>query len=178
MDEHRAAAAGNAGPRVMINLDNEIVEMILTRQAIGSRMGADLDGLIVMAIGGVFTPAVRRSDALCRERGKWTCVPVRTPPEPAEAERAARGAAITFAFVGLNSAASERHRQYECSGRKPATPGIARLAAYRNPGQRSFSCDWLHLGSSRFGPKYQFTLALLALNVLFRDCRNWRVGAI
>ncbi len=50
----------------MIDLDNEIVEMILARQAIGSRVRGDLDGPIVMAIGGVFTPAVRGPDALCR----------------------------------------------------------------------------------------------------------------
>ena len=44
MDEHRAAAAGDARPRVVVELDDEIVERVGARQPVGRAAGGTLTG--------------------------------------------------------------------------------------------------------------------------------------
>jgi hypothetical protein len=175
VDEDRAAAAGDARPRIVVNLDDKIIEIIYTCQPIGTCIRWHLDRSIIMAIGRVFAPTVRRGYPLCRKGCCWSRMPVGPPPKPPEPETAPRCTAVAFAFVRLDSATPERHWQSQHSCHEPATACVTRLAPYCNAGQGSF----LHrCNLALFGPKYQFPLALLALNVLFRDCRRGRAGVL
>ena len=58
MDEHRAAASLHARPRVVVELDDEIVEVVGAREAVGIAVGRKLDRLIVVAIGRILAPGV------------------------------------------------------------------------------------------------------------------------
>ena len=58
VDEDRAAAAGDAWPRIVVNLDDKIIKIICARQPIGICIRWHLDRSIIMAIGGVFAPTV------------------------------------------------------------------------------------------------------------------------
>ena len=62
MQEHGAAAAGDARARVVIDLDDEIVEMILARQPVALVVARDADRLVVMPVVGVFAPGVGGRD--------------------------------------------------------------------------------------------------------------------
>jgi len=59
VDEHRAAAASDARPRIVVNLDDKIIKIIRARQPIGICIRWHLDRSIIMAIGRVFAPTVR-----------------------------------------------------------------------------------------------------------------------
>src|SRR5262249_55588772 len=111
MDEHRATASGDTRPRIVINLDDEVIKIIDARQPISACGCGHFDWPIILAVSGIFAPTIRRGYALYRQRCRRTRVLVRTPPQPPEPEAAARRAAIAFALVGLDSAASERHWQ-------------------------------------------------------------------
>jgi hypothetical protein len=67
MDEHRAAAAGQARPRIVIDLDDEVIKMIIAPKAVARLPRRDADRAIVMsAVARVFAPSVQRSDAAKR----------------------------------------------------------------------------------------------------------------
>ena len=57
MQEHRAAAAGDARPRVVIDFDNEIVEMILAREAVAVLVQGEPQRPIVMTVD-ILAPGV------------------------------------------------------------------------------------------------------------------------
>jgi hypothetical protein len=52
------------------------------------------------------------------------------------------------------------------------SPGLRRIVM-RDKDRFCIDCSL-----ALFGPKYQFLLALLALNDLFRDCRKGRAGVL
>ena len=58
VNEDRTAAPRNTRARIVVNLDDEIVEIILARQAVDVCMRGYFDRPIVVAIGRVFAPAV------------------------------------------------------------------------------------------------------------------------
>src|SRR5262249_28649826 len=68
MQENSAAATGHAGPRVVIDFDDQIVEAVGPRQAIAWFTGRPLERLVVAPIGWVFTPGVVRPDPPDRQQ--------------------------------------------------------------------------------------------------------------
>src|ERR1700681_3238101 len=62
MQEHRAAAAGDARMGVVIDLDDKIIEMIVALQPIAAAVGIELHRLVVMAAGGGLAPGVPGAD--------------------------------------------------------------------------------------------------------------------
>ena len=58
MQEYRTTAAGHTGSAVVVDLDDEIVEVILAGQPVAGVVARQPDGLVVMAISGVFAPGV------------------------------------------------------------------------------------------------------------------------
>jgi hypothetical protein len=62
MYKYRAAAAGDAGPDVVIDLDEQIVEPVIPPKAVAWFMGRSLKGLIIAPIGRIFAPGVSRTD--------------------------------------------------------------------------------------------------------------------
>lgn len=80
MQEDGAAASGNAGTGVVIDLDDEIVEVIVPRQPVAAITRRARHGLIVMPVSRVFRPGVRRPDGPDRQMRSWPWVPVGSPP--------------------------------------------------------------------------------------------------
>ena len=138
MDEHRAAASGDTRPRIVINLDDEVIKIVHACQPISACACGYFDRPIVLAVSGIFAPTVRRGYALYRQRCRRAWVLVRAPPQTPEPEAAARRGAIALALVGLDSAVSKRHWKSQQPCPEPAPACIARLAPYCNPGQGSF----------------------------------------
>jgi hypothetical protein len=125
MQEDGAAAAGDARAAVVVDLDNEIIEPIVARQAVAATTAFQPHGPIVVAAGGVFAPGVFRADGAYRQKRGRPRVAVGAPPQSPRPERALGGAAIAFAFVGENAAAPECNRDGVGAGREPAAAAIA-----------------------------------------------------
>jgi hypothetical protein len=56
MEEHGAASPGDAGPSVVIDLDDEIVETIIPPQPVAWFIGRACERAVISAVGGVFAP--------------------------------------------------------------------------------------------------------------------------
>jgi hypothetical protein len=110
MQKHGAAAPGNAWPRVVVDLDNEIVETIGARQAVTAAIRRQPHRLVIMPVAGVFAPGVLGLDPPYRQVRPWPDVAVGAPPQLPRAEGASRGPAIALALVGEDAAPSQRHR--------------------------------------------------------------------
>ncbi len=63
MDEHGTAATGDAGPRIVIDLNKEVIEVIVAPKPVAWFIGRPPEGAVVPPVGGVFTPRVGRADA-------------------------------------------------------------------------------------------------------------------
>ena len=62
MDKYCAAPAGNAGARVLVYFDNEVIEMIVTPEPVAELTASHLDCPIVAAVLWVLAPCVHRSN--------------------------------------------------------------------------------------------------------------------
>ena len=80
MQKHRTAAAGDARRGVVVDLDNEIVEVILARQAVAGLPLREPDRLVVVAIIGVFAPGVFAANWAGRQQRPRPGVTVGAPP--------------------------------------------------------------------------------------------------
>src|ERR1700761_9440828 len=123
MKEYGAAATGDRGLRIVINLDDEIIEMIITAEPVASLVLPEVDGPIVTPAVGVFTPGVFRADRANGQKGRWPRVTVGAPPQPPGPESTARSTAVALALVGNDSAASQGHRNQVRARHQPA-PGM------------------------------------------------------
>src|SRR5260370_1664389 len=82
----RAAAAGNARARVVIELDEQVVEIIVAPQPVACRIGGQLDRPVVAAVARVLAPGVGLADAAHGEaRARAGCA-VPAPPQANEPE--------------------------------------------------------------------------------------------
>jgi hypothetical protein len=63
MDKHGAAPARGPGPRIVVDFDNEIIEVVGAAQAVPWFTGRPLEWAVVAPIGGVLAPGVQRTDA-------------------------------------------------------------------------------------------------------------------
>jgi len=109
VDEDRTAASGNAWARIVINLDDEIVEIVAPSQSIGRRFGRHFDPAIVPPVGRVLAPSIVGRNSLHRQRGRRSRMLVGAPPQLPQAETAARRTTIAFALVGLDPATTKCH---------------------------------------------------------------------
>jgi hypothetical protein len=126
MQEHGTAAAGGAGTRVVVDLDDEVIEMVVAPEPVAARIAGAPDRLILMPVGRVLAPGVGWRDGANGQVRARPHVAVGAPPQPARVEGAARGAAVAFALVGEDAAAPERDRDGPAVQRQPATLPIPR----------------------------------------------------
>src|SRR6201991_3212558 len=124
MQEHCAATAGDARRRVVINLDDEIIEMIIAPQAVAALLAREPNRLVIVPIARVFAPAVLRRDRADRQEGCGPGETVGTPPQLQRAKNALRGSSIALALIGTDPAAPEGHRNDPIAGDQPASPRI------------------------------------------------------
>jgi len=64
VDEHCATAPGDARPHIVVNLNDEVIKIVLARQPISACVRGDFDRPVVVAISGIFAPAIRHGYAL------------------------------------------------------------------------------------------------------------------
>ena len=64
----------------MVDLDDHIVESILTEQAVASCTWRERDGAVVAAVGRILAPAVGGADSTDRKRGSGSRQAVGAPP--------------------------------------------------------------------------------------------------
>jgi len=133
MDEHGAAAAGDARPCVVVNLHHEVIEMILPPQPIARRSIGTPNWPVVAPVGRVLAPGVRRADPSHRQTRARTRAAVGPPPHPQRTETAARGRPVAFDFIRLDAAAPERHLQTQRPGDEPSPAPVSRPGRYRHP---------------------------------------------
>jgi len=63
VDEHGAAATGDAGPRVVIDLNKDVVEVIVAPKPVAWFIGRPPEGAVVAPVGGIFAPRIGAADA-------------------------------------------------------------------------------------------------------------------
>src|ERR1700722_9341083 len=120
MKEHRTAATGNPGLRVVINLDDEIVEMIVAPQPVAAVIMAERERSVVMAAGGVFTPGVLGPDGANRQKGLRSQRTIGAPPQLPWPESPLWGSAVALALVGDDSTPPQGDRDGVGAGGEPA----------------------------------------------------------
>lgn len=135
MDEYRAASAPHPWPRVMINFDNEIVEMIEAAQPIAWFTGRPLDGAVVAAVSRVFAPGVGGTDGANRKQGSGPRETVGSPPQPQRVEIPPWRAAVTLALVGPDAGPAQRDGKGQRPGEQEALRPPTRPRADANEGE-------------------------------------------
>ena len=110
MDKYGAAPAGHSRPRVVIDLDNDIVETVFAPQPVAWFNGRPSKRMIVAPVFGIFAPSIGPADSADWEHRSRGRAPVASPPQPQRPERAAGRPAIALALVGLNAGPAEGDR--------------------------------------------------------------------
>jgi len=82
VDEDRAAAAGDAWPGVVINLDDQVVQPIVAPESIAWFIGRPPKWTIVAPVFGILAPRIGAADLPNRQRGARRRKAIRPPPEP------------------------------------------------------------------------------------------------
>ena len=126
MQEHGTAATGDAGPRVVIDLDDQVVEPVVAPEPVAWLMGRAAKRAVVAAVAGILAPGHRRIDAGGRQPRCGLRTAVGAPPQPPKPEQAARRGPVTFALVGPDTGATQHDRD-----RKPACDQHAQAARAR-----------------------------------------------
>ena len=141
VDENGATASCNARTRVVVDLDDEIVERVLAREPVGAAVPRNVDMPVIATVARVFAPAVVRPDPSRRQKSLRPRMTVGAPPQAYQPVAAARRAAVALALVGANAAAAERNGNCATCGREPAAARLTWLAAYNDTVERSVRQD-------------------------------------
>ncbi len=113
------------GARVVIDLDNEIIEVIVAPQPVAAAIAIQPHRLVVMAVVRILAPGVFGADGANRQEGARSRVAVGAPPQLPRPEGAPWGAAIALALVGPDAAAPQRDRDGAPARGQPAPARIA-----------------------------------------------------
>lgn len=130
VDENRAAAAGHARARVVVELNDQVVQMIASPQAITSLARCQAQGLVVTAVLRVFAPRIEWRDAAGRKLRLRPRRPVRAPPQSLQAEPSTRCSTVAFPLVRLDASPAERNRERVHPNRQPAAAAVANGCAH------------------------------------------------
>src|SRR5436305_9450733 len=147
MQEHRAAPPCGARAKIVIDLDDEIVEMVLAPQAVAAAVAVEPHRLVVVSVARILAPRIFGRDGTDRQKGARLRVAVGAPPQLARVKYALRRPTVTLALVGPDAATAERHRDGPPARREPAPARISCGGADGNrrkrPMARNFvTNDW------------------------------------
>ena len=110
MQEHSAAPAGNPGSGIVVDLDDDVVQGVVTPEAVAWFIGRTFKRPIVAAVAGVFAPCDAAIDAGCRQQGWRLRATIGSPPQPPQAEPAPWRGPVTFTLIGANPGSAQDHR--------------------------------------------------------------------
>jgi len=120
VEKYGAAPSGDAGARVVVNFNNEIIEIVGAAEPISWFSGRAPKRSIVAPVGRVLAPCVQWTDAARRQPRQRPQLAIRPPPYSKRAKAAAGGAPVAFAFVGPNAGTAECDRHGQWPGEQPA----------------------------------------------------------
>ena len=103
VQEHGAATVGDPWPRIVRDLDHQVVEVIVAPEAVAWFIGRPAEGTVVAAVGGILAPGQRPIDPPDRQAGGGPRQPIGAPPQAQEPEPSARRRAVAFALAGRNA---------------------------------------------------------------------------
>jgi hypothetical protein len=126
VNEHGAAAAGDAGFGVVVDFNKQVVEPVVTPKPVSWFTGRPAKGPIIAPIGGIFAPRVRGTDPTYRQwcPGLWDAVG--SPPHSHREKLAPRRAAVALTLVGLDPAATQGNRDHARTSAQDALRAAAR----------------------------------------------------
>lgn len=110
MNKDRAAKAGNAGPGIVVDLDEQVIEPVIAPKPVAWFIGRPDEGAIVAPVARILAPGVRGTDAADGKGGARPREAIRPPPDPHRPKHPARRPAVTFALAGSHAAPPERDR--------------------------------------------------------------------
>jgi hypothetical protein len=106
VQENRTASPGSPGPRVVVDLNDEVVEAVGALEPVPRLAGPTPNGAVVAPVGRIFAPGVGRADTPQREKAPRPGKPIGPPPKAQGMKTTARGAAIAFALIGSDAASA------------------------------------------------------------------------
>lgn len=136
MDKHGAAAASDAGSRVVVDFDNEIIKIVRAPQTVAWFTGRPPERPVIAPVGRVLAPGIQRPDSPNPQPCHGPRPPIRPPPQSERAKAATRRAPIAFALVSPDAGAAKRHRHGQRTGKQPALLAPSRPRADANKAQR------------------------------------------
>ena len=80
MDEHAAAATGDARPRVVVKFEKNVVKGVVAPEAVAWFIGRPPEWAVVAPIGRIFAPGLARTDPANREEGPRPRQAISPPP--------------------------------------------------------------------------------------------------
>ncbi len=129
VDEDGAAASGHPRPRVVVDLDDQVIEAVVAAEPVAWFIGRPPEGLVVAPVVWNLAPGVVRADVAHWQQCPRPRQAVGAPPQPHRAKMATRGAAIAFALIGLDAGAAECNGRRQRPGEQPALRFAARPGA-------------------------------------------------
>src|SRR5579863_2034684 len=119
MDEHGAAQAGDARPRIVIELKEQVIEAVLAPEAVAWFIGRAPKAAIVAPVGWVFAPGIRSADTARRQQRPRPRLP---PPSaaPRASARAPCSHSVFACFPSRRGAPGPRARPRNRLAASPA----------------------------------------------------------
>jgi hypothetical protein len=107
VEEYGAAAVRDSRPRVVVELDDDVVEAVVAPQPIAPRLLRQSDRPVVAPVGRILAPGIGSADRPNRQKRARPRTAIRPPPHPSRAKPSLRRGAIAFPFVGANAGSPE-----------------------------------------------------------------------
>ena len=119
VNENRAAPSGNPRPRIVVDLDDQVIKRSSRHRRSPAALSVSRSGGYSAGREGPRTSR-RRRNRPHRQAGARPWAPVRAPPQPDGPENPARSTAVAFPLVRPDAATSERDGKAQRSRRQPA----------------------------------------------------------
>lgn len=140
VDENGAATSRHPRSRVMIDLDDQVIEVVRPPEAIAVHIGPCTKRTIIPAVGGRFAPGVVAMNWTYRQQSTRACQAIGAPPQPDQTKTAAWRSGISFPFVRSDASASKCYRKVQRSDREPSLPPVSGSGTNKNERK----CDPAH----------------------------------
>ena len=120
MEKNCASPPRHPRTRIVVELDDKVVETIGPPQTVARSSGRTPERPIVARVQRVLAPSKVRRYAPHREQCCGAGVAIGPPPQPYEPKPAARGPTIAFKLVGTHAATTKHNRDSPGAGQQKA----------------------------------------------------------
>jgi len=126
MHEHGAASACHPRAGVVVDLNDEIVEVVGSPEAVAAVAGRASKRAVIPPVGGILAPGEVGGNAAGGQQGARVPVAIRPPPQADRPKSPARGGAVALEFVRPDAPSAEHHRQRQRAREQDALGRAAR----------------------------------------------------